>query len=113
MEIEIGLTCLSLIALVFVATIDSAFSLMSDVGLRRLITEAEERPRPSGAILIKEITDNRPRFRFALSFAIQTLLIAVSVLLTSIFFRLFPDPRLTPLAFPFPPSFPRPSDSLH
>jgi len=34
-----------------------------------------------------------------LSFAIQTLLIAVSVLLTSIFFRLFPDPRLTPLAF--------------
>lgn len=99
MEIEIALTCLSLIALVFVATIDSAFSLMSDVGLRRLITEAEERPRPAGAILIKEITENRPRFRFALSFAIQTLLIAVSVLLTSIFFRLFPDPRLTPLAF--------------
>ncbi|MCP9495836.1 MAG: hemolysin family protein [Pyrinomonadaceae bacterium MAG19_C2-C3] len=99
MEIEILLTCLSLAALVFVATVDSAFSLMSDVGLRRLITEAEERPRPAGAILIKEITENRPRFRFALSFAIQTLLIAVSVLLTSIFFRLFPDPRLTPLAF--------------
>ncbi len=99
MEIEIVITCLLFVALTFVAMIDSAFTSLSDVGLRRLITEAEERPRQSSAAFLKQITEDRPRFRFVLSLAIQTLLIAVSVLLTSIAFRLFPDTRFILIAF--------------
>ena len=42
MDIAIGITGLLLLALTFLATVDMAFGQLSDVGLRRLISEAEE-----------------------------------------------------------------------
>ncbi len=94
MEIEIAITCLLLVALTFLATIDMAFGQLSDVGLRRLIGEAEEHPVSRSTPFLKEILENRPRFRFTLSAAIQILLIAFSVLVTSISFRWFSNTRL-------------------
>ena len=83
MEIEIGITCLLLVALTFFALIDMAFGELSDVGLRRMIADAEEKPRAAAAFL-DEILENRSRFRFTLTVAIQILLVAISVLVTSI-----------------------------
>ena len=84
MEIEIGITCLLLVALTFLALIDMAFGELSDVGLRRLIADAEE-PRPTKATMfLAEILENRSRFRFTLTAAIQILLVAFSVLVTVI-----------------------------
>jgi putative hemolysin len=93
MEIEIGITCLLLFVLTFLATIDMAFGQLSDVGLRRLIAEAEEQPGSRSTPLLKEILENRPRFRFTLSATSQMLLVAVAVLITSIAQRLFPNTR--------------------
>ncbi|MDM7923275.1 MAG: hemolysin family protein [Pyrinomonadaceae bacterium] len=81
MEIEIAVGALLLALLVFLATIDLAFSLLSDISLRRLAGDAEEE-RPRAAGFLKEILENRPVFRFALSSAIQLLLIGFSVLVT-------------------------------
>ncbi|MCA1849475.1 MAG: CNNM domain-containing protein, partial [Acidobacteria bacterium] len=98
MEIEIGITCLLLIVLTFLATLDMAFGQLSDVGLRRLITEQEERSARATPFL-KEMLENRPRFRFTLTAAIQVLLVAVSVLVTSISFRWFSQARFILIAF--------------
>lgn len=94
MGIEIAITCLLLVALTFLATIDMAFGQLSDVGLRRLISEAEELPASRSTPFLKEILENRPRFRFTLSAAIQILLVAFSVLVTSIFFSWLSNTRL-------------------
>ena len=83
MGIEIGITCLLLIGLTFLATVDMAFGQLSDVGLRLLITEVEERPSAI-ATFLREIQEDRPRFRFTLGAAIQIQLVAVSVLVTTI-----------------------------
>jgi CBS domain containing-hemolysin-like protein len=83
MQIEIGITFLLLVALTFMAMIDMAFAELSDVGLRRMIAEAEERPTVATTFL-GEILENRSRFRFTLTVAIQILLVAISVLITSI-----------------------------
>jgi putative hemolysin len=88
MEIEIVITCLLLVGLTFLATVDMAFGQLSDVGLRRLITEVEERPSAAASFL-KEIQVDRPRFRFTLGASIQIQLVAVSVLITSILLRWF------------------------
>ena len=88
MGIEIVITCLLLVGLTFLATVDMAFGQLSDVGLRRLITEVEERPSAVAAFL-KEIQEDRPRFRFTIGAAIQIQLVAVSVLITSILLRWF------------------------
>jgi putative hemolysin len=88
MGIEIGITCLLLVGLTFLATVDMAFGQLSDVGLRLLITEAEERESRAAAFL-KEIQEDRPRFRFTIGAAIQIQLVAVSVLVTSILLRWF------------------------
>ncbi len=84
MEIEIIIAGGILIALVFLATVDMAFSLLSDLGLRRLATETEETLKPSSTQFLREILENRPGFRFALSSAIQILLISFTVLVTLI-----------------------------
>jgi putative hemolysin len=84
MEIEIVIAVLMLIAMVFLATIDMAFSHLSDVSLRRLSTDEELAEKQSSAQFLREITENRPRFRFAISSAIQVLLICFTVLLTVI-----------------------------
>jgi CBS domain containing-hemolysin-like protein len=89
MELEIGITCLLLVALTFLATVDMAFGQLSDVGLRLLIGEAEEQPTARSTPFLKEILENRPRFRFTISAAVQIMLVAVSVLITSITLRVF------------------------
>lgn len=82
MEIEIAIAALILVALVFLATVDMAFSQLSDVSLRRLSAESEENQNPIAADFLREILENRPRFRFALSSTIQVLLISFTVLVT-------------------------------
>jgi CBS domain containing-hemolysin-like protein len=98
MELEIGITCLLLFALTFLATVDMAFGQLSDVGLRRLISEAEEHPTASSTPFLKEILENRPRFRFTLSATSQVLLVATAVLITSISQQLFPNSRFIVVA---------------
>jgi CBS domain containing-hemolysin-like protein len=91
-QLEIGITCLLLVVLAFVATVDRAFGQLSDVGLRRLITEREERQGRDPTFL-SEILEDRPRFRFTLNAVIQLLLVAVAVLVTSISYQLFGERR--------------------
>ncbi|HVF26622.1 MAG TPA: hemolysin family protein [Pyrinomonadaceae bacterium] len=96
MEIEIGITCLLLVVMAFLATVDMAFGQLSDVGLRRLIAE---RPGDRAAPFLNEVLENRPRFRFTLTAIIQLLLVAVAVLVTSISYRLFPGSQFILIAF--------------
>src|SRR5687768_373891 len=88
MQIEILLTILLLFVLSLLATVDMAFSHLTDVGLRRLIAEAEEQPTARSSFL-RQVLENRQRFSFTLSAAIQIFLVAVAVLVTSISLRLF------------------------
>jgi putative hemolysin len=83
MGIEIVITCLLLVGLMFLATVDMAFGQLSDVGLRVLITEVEENPS-ADATFLKEIQEDRPHFRFTLGASIQIQLVAVSILITKI-----------------------------
>jgi hypothetical protein len=64
-----------------------AFSHLSDVGLRRVLSDEEFADNKSAKFL-REVLENRPRFRFALSSTIQVLLIGFTVLLTVIIVRL-------------------------
>ena len=89
MEIELAVSFLLLLVLTFLATVDMAFGQLSDVGLRRLAAEAEEHPTARYAPFLKEILENRPRFSFTLSAAIQILLVAFSVLVTYISLQRF------------------------
>jgi putative hemolysin len=93
MEIEIAVAALILVVLTFLATVDMAFVQLSDLGLRRLTAVTEENPNVNTAFL-REILENRPRFRFALSAAIQILLIIFSVLVTLVCLRYFPSDRI-------------------
>jgi putative hemolysin len=95
MEIEIGITCLLLVALTFVALIDMAFGELSDVGLRRLIGEAEDESPTAVNSFLAEILENRSRFRFTLTVAILILVVSISVLVASVTSRLIessPEP---------------------
>ncbi len=91
MELEIVIAASLLIALVFLATVDMAFSQLSDLGLRRLATDIEEDGKPKSTKLLRSVLDDRPRFRFALSWVIQILMISVSVLITMIVLRYSQD----------------------
>lgn len=91
MQIEIILACLLLILLSLLATVDMAFGQLSDVGLRRLITGAEERSKLRSSVFLKSVLENRPRFSFAISATIQILLVVLAVLVTSISLTLFQD----------------------
>ncbi len=93
MQIEIILTLVLLGGLSLLATVDMAFGQLSDVGLRRLITEAEERAKLRSAEFLKQVLGNRPRFSFAISATIQMLLVAVAVLVTSISLSSFSEDR--------------------
>ncbi|MDQ3180581.1 MAG: hemolysin family protein [Acidobacteriota bacterium] len=90
MEIEIAVAIVLLFALVFLATVDMAFSQLSDVSLRRLSSDLEESPRKKTTEFLQQILENRPRFRYALSAGIQILLIVFSVLVTIIVSRFNP-----------------------
>jgi CBS domain containing-hemolysin-like protein len=93
MRIEFILASLLLLGLSVLATVDMAFGQLSDVGLRRLITEAEERAKLRTAAFLKQVLENRPRFSFAISATIQILLVIVAVLITSISLSLFQEDR--------------------
>jgi putative hemolysin len=93
MQTEIILTLLLLGALSLLATVDMAFGQLSDVGLRRLITEAQERHKLRSSDFLKQVLENRPRFSFAISATIQILLVVVAVLVTSISLALFQERR--------------------
>lgn len=84
MEFEVIVAVIILLVLVFLASVDMAFSHLSDVSLRRLAADAEEEHQDGSASFLREIVDNRPRFRFLLSSSIQILLIGFTVLLTVI-----------------------------
>ena len=89
MDIELAISFFLLCALTFLAAIDMAFGQLSDVGLRRLAAEAEEHPTARYTPFLKEILENRSRFSFTLSAAIQILLVAFSVLVTYISLQWF------------------------
>ena len=82
MQIEIAVAVLILLLLSFLAVVDMAFSQLSDVGLRRLSSDFEGSPKLKAVEFLQEIMENRPRFRFALSAAIQIFLITFTVLVT-------------------------------
>jgi CBS domain containing-hemolysin-like protein len=82
MEIEIVIAIISLLSLSFLATVDMAFSRFSDVSLRRIVADAEEGKQQRASALLREIIENRPRFRFAISSTIQVLLIVFTVFST-------------------------------
>lgn len=84
MQLEIAVAIVILLLLGFLATVDMAFSQLSDVGLRRLSSDFEGSAKIKAVEFLQEIMENRPRFRFALSAAIQILLIAFTVLVTVI-----------------------------
>src|SRR5439155_19187216 len=84
MELEIIIAAIILLSLVFLATVDIAFAHLSDVSLRRISSDAEMAEKRGSAEFLREILDNRPRFRFTISSAIQVLLISFTVLLTDI-----------------------------
>ncbi|MBK8305206.1 MAG: DUF21 domain-containing protein [Chloracidobacterium sp.] len=90
MELEIIIAAAILLALVFSATVDMAFSHLSDVGLRRLASDEELANKKESASFLREILENRPRFRFALSSVIQVFLICFAVLLTVIVSEIIP-----------------------
>jgi putative hemolysin len=87
-QLEIGLACVLLLVLAFLSTIDVAFGQLSDLGLRRLTGERDERPTPR-IVFLGEILENRPRFRFTLNAGIQVVLVALVVLVTSASYRWF------------------------
>ncbi|HTH52292.1 MAG TPA: hemolysin family protein [Pyrinomonadaceae bacterium] len=93
MELELIVAGIVLVAMVFLATVDLAFSYLSDVGLRRISTDAEtQADETKGSIrFLREILENRPRFRFAISSTIQVLLVLFTVLLTMILSRFSTD----------------------
>src|SRR5688572_30715082 len=88
MELEIALAVVILIAMVLLATVDLAFSHISDVGLRKLASESEDSQNQKTAQFLREILEYRPRFRLALSASIQVLLISTAVIITLIGIRL-------------------------
>lgn len=93
MEIEIVVAVIILFALTFLATIDMAFSHLSDVNLRILTSDTEEDARVNTPFM-REILTNRPRFRFALSATIQILLIVFSVLTSLIAYNFYKEEPL-------------------
>jgi CBS domain containing-hemolysin-like protein len=97
MELEIASLVAIMLVLVFLASIDTGFARMSDVSLRRLASDAEDDHKTSSARLLREILENRPRFRLVLSSAIQILLIGFTVVLT-LLIKIFTDTDLQLLA---------------
>ncbi|MFN2502011.1 MAG: hemolysin family protein [Pyrinomonadaceae bacterium] len=82
MVTEIIISLIILLVMTFLATVDLAFSHLSDVSLRRISADEEFAEKRTSVQFLREILENRHRFRFAISSAIQVLLIIYTVLLT-------------------------------
>ena len=91
MEFEWFAAAFVLLGMLFVATIDIAFSHVTDVGMRRLSSEQEAAGHKNAAALLREILENRARFRFLLSSAIQILLVLFVVIATVAIAPLFAE----------------------
>jgi putative hemolysin len=89
MEVAIPVGLAIIIALTFLATVDMAFSHLSDLSLRRLASEAEESNRPSAAEFLRQIIEHRSRFRLSISSSIQFLLVSFTVLVTIVLLDYF------------------------
>jgi len=98
MEIEIGITTLLLVLLAFLATVDVAFGQLSDVGLRRLSADSED-SQTRGATFLRQIVEERSRFRFVLSATMQLIIVLVSVLVAALAAELFADRHFVFVAF--------------
>ncbi len=92
MGIEIAIGVILLLALTLLASVDMSFSQLSDVSLRKLFADAEDKKKPRALEFLGEVSENRPRFRFALSSAMQILLIIFSVIVVLIVYRFFQTP---------------------
>lgn len=79
MAVELVIIVLLLMLLTFLATVDMAFGQLSDVALSRLRAETNNQTAVQAAFLA-QILDNRPRFRFTMSAAVQICLVAFAVL---------------------------------
>ena len=86
MELEIAIALVLLALLTFMSLVDTAFGELSDVGLRRMMGDAEDAPASSAASFLAEILENRTRFRQTLTVAILALVVSSSVLVTFIAF---------------------------
>jgi putative hemolysin len=84
MELEIAIALVLLAALTFLSLVDIAFGELSDVGLRRMMGDAEEAAATPAASFLAEILENRTRFRQTLTVAILTLVVGSSVLVAFI-----------------------------
>ncbi len=73
MQLEIAIALALLAALLFLSLVDTAFGELSDVGLRRMMGDAEDAPAASADSFLAEILENRTRFR-------QTLIVAILAL---------------------------------
>jgi putative hemolysin len=91
MEIEIIAGIAILIVIVFLSTVDIAFSHLSDVSLRRLSGDTELDEDGSSARFVRQIIQNRGRFRLVISSVLQILVITFTVLLTLALIEAFPD----------------------
>jgi CBS domain containing-hemolysin-like protein len=80
MQLEIAIALVLLAALLFLSLVDTAFGELSDVGLRRMMGDAEEAPATSADSFLAEILENRTRFRQTLTVAILALVVGSSVL---------------------------------
>src|SRR5919112_2777154 len=80
MAIEILIACVLLVGLLFLSLVDVAFGELSDVGLRRLIGDAEEEPRGGVSAFLGEILENRSRFRHTITVSLLVLVVAISFL---------------------------------
>lgn len=100
MDLELIVAGVLLLLLGFLAAVDVAFSQISDVGLRRISADDDSVETSRSVKFLREILDNRPRFRFALSSTIQILLISVAILVTFAIVRFEIDrPRQLIFAF--------------
>jgi CBS domain containing-hemolysin-like protein len=84
MQLEIAIALALLAALTFLSLVDTAFGELSDVGLRRMIGDAEDAPPTSAATFLAEILENRTRFRQTLTVAILIVVVPCSVLVAFI-----------------------------
>ncbi len=89
MQIETAIAVIILFVLSFLATIDMAFGQLSDVSLRRLTSDEDEKTNLKLTLFLKQIIADRPRFRFTLSATIQILLIIFSILVTLIVYHFY------------------------
>lgn len=88
MIVELIIAIFLFLLLVFLATIDIAFSYLSDVTLRRLSGDSEDAQRTSGQNFLTVILADRGRFRFTISTTIQILLVSFTAIVAIIISQL-------------------------